>query len=97
MSVNITKMHIICTCTCICIDIRMHVYVAQVHGYMDMYMLEVAKQHVYMSVSCLLPKYRDHYTSNIIVAASMQHCNYYVYMHMCMYIHVHCTCMCSGT
>ena len=45
-------------------------------------MLEVAKQQVCMSVSCMLHtflKYRDHYTSNIIVAAPMQRCNYYVY------------------
>ena len=36
-----------------------------------------------MSVSCMLRtslKYRDHYTSNIIVAAPMQRCNYYMYM-----------------
>ena len=33
-------------------------------------MLEVAKQQVCMSVSCMLHTFRDHYTSNIIVACS---------------------------
>ena len=35
-----------------------------------------------MSVSCILHtflKYRDHYTFNIIVAAPMQRCNYYIH------------------
>ena len=53
-------------------------------------MLEVAKKQVCISVSCMLHtflKYRDHYTSNIIVAAPMQHCNYYIelsdtYLHL---------------
>ena len=41
--------------------------------------LELAKQEVCMSVSCIYMyihtflKYRDHYTYNIIVAAPMQH------------------------
>ena len=30
---------------------------------------------------CLI-KYRDHYISNIIVAAPVQHCNYYVHVHV---------------
>ena len=47
-----------------------------------------------MSVSCMLHtflKYRDHYTSNIIVAVPMQRCNYYsIYIHV--YAHVY-TCI----
>ena len=43
-------------------------------------MLEVAKQQVCMSVSCMLHTFRDHCTFSIIVAALMQHCNYYVYI-----------------
>ena len=42
-----------------------------------------------MSVSCMLHtfiKYRDHYTSNIIVVMPMQHCYYYV--HVRVYAHV---------
>ena len=47
-----------------------------------------------MSVSCMLHtflKYRDHYTSNIIVAAPMQCCNYYrragnIHAHVHVYI-----------
>ena len=38
-----------------------------------------------MNVSCILHtctflKCRDHYTSNVIVAVPMQHCNYYMYI-----------------
>ena len=60
------------------------------------YMLEVAKQQVCMSVSCMLHtflKYRDHYTS-IIVAAPKLHCNYYMYVHastLQMYVCICCS------
>ena len=37
-----------------------------------MYMLEVAKQQVCMSVSCMLHTFLKYNTSNIIVAAPMQ-------------------------
>ena len=58
-----------------------------------------------MSVSCMLHtflKYRDHYTSNIIVAAPMQRCNYYiihVYTYTIMYVIVgrHCVSLASST
>ena len=45
-------------------------------------MLEVASLY-----ECVLyiPKYRYHYTFNIIVAVPMQCCNYYIHVH----VHVH--------
>ena len=58
-------------------------------------MFEVAKQQVSKSVpctctcTCTFLKYRDHYTSNIIVAVPMQCCNYYVQVHIHVHVHVH--------
>ena len=49
----------------------MYMYHAHVHIYiiyMYMHMLKGAKQQVYMSVSCIFLKYRDHYASNIVAA-----------------------------
>ena len=56
----------------------MHSLLARIQAYM----LQVDMQQVCMSVSFMLHKfikYRDHYTSNIIVVVPMQHFNYYVY------------------
>ena len=41
---------------------------------------------MYMFMLHTFLKYRDHYTSNIIVAALMQHCNYYVQCILCMHM-----------
>ena len=62
----------LCTHTSAQADTCTHAYVLEVH---------VAKHLVCMSVSCMLHtflKYRDHYTSNRVVAAPVQRCNYYV-------------------
>ena len=54
----------------------------------------LSNRSVCMSVSCMLHtflKYRDHYTSNIIVAAPMQCCNYgsscsTIYIRKCQFL-----------
>ena len=51
---------------------------------------------LYMYMYSTFLKYRDHYTSNIIVTAPMQRCNYYVHVHVHAALQL-CTCACTCT
>ena len=89
------------TYTIVHVHVYPHVCVHHVHVYIQctcMYVGSCSATGLYECCMLLtFLKYRVHYASNIIVAAPVQHCNYYVHVYTCIIIYTHMYNVCVHT